>query len=44
MVKDKLQNVIDKGYIEIMDLESMESMMYMFRVPKGSYILMVYDG
>ena len=44
MIKDKLQDVIDKGYIEITDLESIEAMMYMFHVPKGQDIRMVYDG
>ena len=44
MVKAKLQIVIDKGYIEIVDLEAVEAMMYMFHVPKGSDIRMVYDG
>ena len=44
MVKDKIQTVIDKGYIDITDLESVEAVMYIFHVPKGSDIRMVYDG
>ena len=34
MVKDKMQNVIDKSYIEITDFESMEAMMCMFHCPR----------
>ena len=44
-VKAKLQSVIDKGYIEITDIELVEAMMFMFHVPKGEAdIRMVYDG
>ena len=44
-VRSKLQAVIDKGYIEITDIELVEAMMFMFHVPKGETdIRMVYDG
>ena len=44
-VKEKLQTVIDKGYIEMTELELVEAMMFMFHVPKGETdIRMVYDG
>ena len=44
-VKAKLQAVIDKGYIEITDIELVEAMMFMFHVPKGETdIRIVYDG
>ena len=44
-VKAKLQRVIDKGYVELVDIEYVESLMYMFHVPKGEKdIRMVYDG
>ena len=44
-VKNKLQAVIDKGYIELTDIELVEAMMFMFHVPKGETdIRMVYDG
>ena len=44
-VKEKLQGVIDKGYIEMIDIELVEAMMFMFHVPKGETdIRMVYDG
>ena len=44
-VKAKLQGVIDKGYIEMTDIELVEAMMFMFHVPKGETdIRMVYDG
>ena len=43
-MKAKLGDVIEKGYIEICDIELVEAMMYMFRVPKGeSGVQMVYD-
>ena len=44
MVKDKLQTVTDKGYIEITGLESVEAMTYMFHDSRCSDIRMVYDG
>ena len=44
-VKGKLQRVLDRGYIKIVDIEEIESLMYMFHVPKGETdIRMVYDG
>ena len=44
-MKAKLQRVIDKGYVELVDIEYMESLMYMFHVPKGEKdIQMVYDS
>ena len=33
-IKAKLQRVIDKGYMEFVDIEYVESFMYMFHVPK----------
>ena len=33
-VKEKLQRVIDRGYVKIADLKFVESLMYMFHVPK----------
>ena len=33
-----------KGYIELIDIKFVESIMYMFHVAKGDNILMVYDG
>lgn len=37
--------MIEKGYIEICNIELMEVMMYMLHVPKGkSDVCMVYDG
>jgi len=44
-VKVKLENVMDKGYIELVDIKLVEALMFMFHVPKGeSDIRMVYDG
>ena len=44
-VKAKLKNVIEKGYIEMVDIKLVEALMFMFHVPKGeSDIRMVYDG
>ena len=44
-VKEKIQRVIDNGYIELRDTEEVESLMYYFHVPKGEEdIQMVYDG
>eukprot|EP00536_Pseudo-nitzschia_multiseries_P001613 jgi/Psemu1/3728/gm1.3728_g len=34
MMKDKLDNVIGKGYIQIVDIKSLEAMMFMFHIPK----------
>ena len=34
-VKNKLQHVIDKGYMELMDIKYVESLMYMFKLHKG---------
>ena len=34
-VKDKIQRVIDRGYIVLQDIEEIESMMFFFHVPKG---------
>lgn len=43
-VKANLQRVFDRGYMEIIDIEFVESLMYMFHVPKGSNdIWMVYN-
>ena len=44
-VKTKIQRVIDRGYIEITDIQFVEALMYVFHVPKGlDDIRMVYDG
>ena len=43
-IKKKLEKVIDKGYIEITDIQMVKSIMYMFDVVKGDDICMVYDG
>ena len=44
-VKDKIQRVLDRGYIVLKDIEEMESLMCFFHVPKGKEdIRMVYDG
>ena len=43
-VKEKLEKVFRKGYIEITDIQLVESIMYMFDVAKGDDIRMVYDG
>jgi hypothetical protein len=44
-VTAKLQKVVDRGYISIVQDEALASYMYMFDVPKGeSDIRMVYDG
>ena len=43
-IKEKLKNVIEKGYIEITDIQMVKSIMYMFDVVKGDDICMVYDG
>ena len=43
-VKEKLEKVIQKGYIEIADIQIVESIIYMFDVVKGDDIHMVYDG
>jgi hypothetical protein len=33
-----------KGYVELTDIKFVEAMMFMFDVPKGDDIRMVYDG
>ena len=43
-VREKLDKVLAKGYIELIDIELVESIMYMFHVAKGDDIRMVYDG
>jgi len=43
-VKKKLDKVIMKGYVELTDIKFVEAMMFMFDVPKGDDIRMVYDG
>ena len=44
-VKEKVQKVLDKGYIELADIKMVEALMFMFHVPKGDLeICMVYDG
>jgi hypothetical protein len=44
-VKAKLEKVLVKGYIELVDIEWVEAMMFMFHVDKGANnIRLVYDG
>ena len=46
-VKEKLQMVLDKGYVELTDIQFVEALMYMFHIPKDQgkdNICMVYDG
>ena len=44
-VKAKLEKVLAKGYIELVDIELVEAMMFMFHVDKGTKdIRLVYDG
>lgn len=33
-IKAKLQRVLDKGYVELVGIEYVELLMYMFHVPK----------
>jgi hypothetical protein len=42
-VKKKLDKVIMKGYVELTDIKFVEAMMFMFDVPKGDDIRMVYN-
>ena len=43
-VKEKVQKVLNKGYIELADIKMVEALMFMFHVPKGDLdICMVYD-
>ena len=44
MIREKLEKVLKKKYIEITDIQMVESIMYMFDVVKGDDIRMVYDG
>ena len=45
LVKAKLEKVLDRGYVVLRDIEEVESLMFMFHVPKGdSDVRMVYDG
>jgi hypothetical protein len=44
-VKEKLDKVICRGYVELCDIKFVEAMMFMFDVKKGpTDIRMVYDG
>lgn len=44
-VEAKLQKVMDKGYVELTDIQFVEALMYVFHVPKGTTdIRMVYNG
>ena len=43
-IREKLEKVIKKRYIEIIDIQMVELIMYMFDVVKGDDICMVYDG
>ena len=42
-VQEKLDKVVKKRYIELIDIKFVESIMYMFHVAKGDNIRMVYD-
>ena len=45
LVKAKLEKVLDRGYVVLRDIEEVESLMFMFHVPKGDLdVRMVYDG
>ena len=35
-VKAKLENVMEKGYIEMVEINLVEALMFMFHVPKGN--------
>ena len=44
-VREKVKKVLDKGYIELVDLGLIEAFMHFFHVPKGEEdIRMVYDA
>jgi hypothetical protein len=44
-VKAKLEKVLAKGYIKLVDIELVEAMMFMFHLDKGANnIRLVYDG
>ena len=43
-VQEKLDKVVAKGYIELIDIKFVEAIMYMFHVAKGDDIHVVYDG
>ena len=43
-VREKLEKVVAKGYIEMTDIEFLEAIMYLFHVVKGDDIRMVYYG
>ena len=43
-VKKKVDSVMMKGYVDLVDIKQIEAYMYMFHVPKGDDIRMVYDG
>ena len=40
-VQEKLDKVVAKGYIELIDIKFVEAIMYMFHVAKGDDIRMV---
>lgn len=43
-VKDKIQRLIDRGYIMLRDIEEMKLLMFFFHVPKVKEVIrMVYD-
>lgn len=44
-IKAKLEKVLDQGYVVLRDIEEVESLMFMFHVPKGdSDVRMIYDA
>lgn len=43
-IKAKLEKAMKKGYIEIADIQLVESIMYIFDVVKGDDICMVYGS
>ena len=43
-MKEKLEKVVAKGYIELTNIKLVEAIMDMFHVAKRDNICMVYDG
>ena len=44
-VKEKIQRVINNGYIKLRDIKEVKSLMYYFHIPKrDDNIRIVYDG
>ena len=43
-MREKLEKVVAKNYIELTDIKLVEVIMYMFHMGKGDDVRMVYDG